>query len=110
MAHSRKGSPRTGIIGLGMGIVSPVSAGENRGRDLRHDFAVLNYVSEPLVQMREALVGKIAFSAYEIKRAKSYAVAAWVTAVEGGAPVQAVGGFLSRANQGGFTQREVPGR
>jgi hypothetical protein len=83
---------------LGAGIVSPVRAGENAGRELRHDFLALQLVSAPLVRanattwsarlvVRETTVDKRPAIARR-------ALAAWVAPHGRLAPTQAVGGWL----------------
>jgi hypothetical protein len=78
---------------LGFGLASYVAAGENRGRELRHDFVVLAHEQTPL---------KLANGAYEasLKRpqpavsAERYAVVVWVSTQSSQAPVKALGGWL----------------
>lgn len=83
---------------LGGGILSPVRAGENAGRELRHDFVVLQLVSTPL-----ARAGADAWTAHVVLREPAgaarppvarRAIAAWITPHGALAPVQAVGGWL----------------
>ena len=74
---------------LGGGIVSKVSAGENRGETLRHDFIALALVhGAPTADL--ALVAP-KFPGLSIPRR---ALAVWVTRRGELAPLQAVGGWL----------------
>jgi len=83
---------------LGGGILSPVRAGENAGRELRHEFVVLHLVSMPLVRgdanawsARVPLREPADVSRPPIARR---AIAAWITPHGRLAPIQAVGGWL----------------
>lgn len=78
---------------LGLGIVSQVKAGENRGRELHHDFvAVTPPRSAPLRDGRT----EIELRRPEDTGAADHAVAVWVTRRGELAPVQAVGGAIAR--------------
>lgn len=78
---------------LANGVVSKVGRGENAGRDLRHDFVVVDYAREPMssdggtAQARYTLRGNDAAGSRT-------ALAAWVTRRGDLAPVQATGGWL----------------
>ncbi len=78
---------------LGMGLESRVSAGENVGRTLKHDFVVLGLASTPL-----SSAGNRYSAELELPQAGSpasrLAVAAWVSTADRQAPIQAVGGLL----------------
>jgi hypothetical protein len=73
-------------------LASDVAQGENRGRKLQHDFAVVHFVSVPLpvdggryrVQIPRPAKLTVAPDA----------IAAWVKPAEGQPPVQATGGWL----------------
>lgn len=95
---------------LGQNLVSQVSRGENRGRELKHDFVVLGMTTlanEAGLSAQEQpgkpqWVGQLPTAQVE---SMDYAVAAWVT--QGGSlrPLQAVGGDLQqgfRANPDGL--------
>lgn len=78
---------------LGFGLSSEIDAGENAGRELRHDFVVLEYEQSPL----QLLAGTYQTS---VKRrqpkisADRYAIAIWISNTGEQAPLQAVGGWL----------------
>lgn len=78
------------------GLNSEVRGGENHGRHLRHDFAVVDFRD-----VRLAAVGSEWQATFPLTSPKSArpagttrAVAAWVTADETSDPLQAVGGWL----------------
>jgi hypothetical protein len=75
---------------LGGGIVSPVRAGENEGRTLRHEFVVLSLQHEPLRSGAAAL----SLPVPEIPGVTRRALAVWVTHQGELASVQATGGWL----------------
>lgn len=84
------GNYEVNVAVLGAGILSKVRAGENRGRDLRHDFVVL-----------ELKTAKMSEGTAELSVAKSaekgigrQALAVWVTRRGELTPVQATGGWL----------------
>jgi hypothetical protein len=72
---------------LGFGLRSKVATGENKGRDLYHDFVVLSMVSGQLVN------GKVELEDPN-RSLQAEAIAAWVTASGQLEPIQAVGGWL----------------
>lgn len=92
-ASAREATLIVHVAILGMGIESKVSAGENDGRTLQHDFVVLGLTSIPL-----SPAGNRYSAELELPRASSpspgRAVAAWVSTTDRQAPIQAVGGFL----------------
>jgi hypothetical protein len=78
---------------LGVNIDSPIKAGENKGKLLRHDFVVLDLVSANLERGSQGL--QATFPAVTTKlTAPKYAVAAWVTNASDSKPLQAAGGWL----------------
>jgi hypothetical protein len=78
---------------LGMGIESDVSAGENNGRTLQHDFVVLGLESAALAVHGQRYSAELALPLAS-EPAPRYAIAAWVSAAGRQAPIQSVGGFL----------------
>lgn len=85
--------PVVHIALLGMGLSSEVTAGENRGKTLHHDFVVLGTGSTPLSRGGGAFSGTVELPAPG-ETADRYALAAWVSTNGRAEPVQAVGGFL----------------
>lgn len=78
---------------LGMGIVSDIRAGENRGRTLQHDFAVVSIAQEKMVEKNRQWTARVSVPAPSVS-APRYAVAIWVSSQN--VPVQATGGWLVR--------------
>jgi hypothetical protein len=79
---------------LGSGITSEVSAGENRGRRLVHDFVVLELAHGQLVQNSNEAKGEFRLS-HDSKAIQSrFGIAVWVTAHGSPAPLQATGGWF----------------
>ena len=75
---------------LGMGLSSEVTRGENRGKELKHDFVVLNLSSY------SSITGAVWRGTIPKPREKasSYAVAAWVGDGKTQQPIQVTGGRL----------------
>lgn len=78
---------------LGSGLVTPVKAGENRGRTLRHDFVVLQLETARLHRDGERYVTTLKLMPAG-SEARRRAVAAWVTTEGSLRPLQAAGGWL----------------
>ena len=78
---------------LGMDLESQVSAGENNGRTLRHDFVVLGLASTPLSSAGNRYSAQLELPG-ATSPASRHAVAAWISTADRQAPIQAVGGFL----------------
>lgn len=83
---------------LGFDLTSDVKAGENRGRKLEHDFVVLAFASCASKREGDYLKGDVSLSTKPAFKGKRLAVAAWVAPSKDGAPIQAVGGWLSLPN------------
>jgi hypothetical protein len=75
---------------LGGGITSPVRAGENEGRTLRHDFVALALAAAPF----KAGVAELNLPTPAVTGVQRHALAIWVTRRGELAPVQATGGWL----------------
>lgn len=78
---------------LGMGLASKVTAGENRGKTLPHDFVVLDLVSVPLSRGPAGLHATVPLDGI-IPGVEGRAIAAWVSRADDPAPIQATGGHL----------------
>jgi len=83
------------VVLLGAGLTRKITAGENKGRTLTHDFVVLDYQRANLVPQNGAWVGR----GIELHRPAGvkparYALALWVTD-ETNVPLQAAGGWLA---------------
>ena len=78
---------------LGSGISSNVRAGENSGRDLQHDFVVLDLRDATMKSENGTLRARLTMDAMGEARARK-AVAVWISDRDRLAPVQASGGWL----------------
>ena len=76
---------------------SDVTAGENSGRHLKHDFAALSLITRPLTSNTNGFEGTFIIDADPKGIAGRLALAIWVTPVGRLQPLQAVGGWLPQA-------------
>lgn len=81
------------IAYLGTNLASEIRAGENRGKQLLHDFVVLQYLQVPLDRNGNSHIGQAPLGEY-LANTDITAIAAWVNAADGIAPLQATGGWL----------------
>ena len=79
---------------LAGGISSDVKAGENRGRTLPHEFAVVELVQLGLTTSNGVVHGKLILPTARHSSEKILALAAWVTRSGELTPLQATGGWL----------------
>jgi hypothetical protein len=77
---------------LGFGLSADVTAGENNGRKLVHDFVVLGLTSEGMKSGMKEL--RLPADSSKPATGSRSAVAAWVTQSGQMEPIQAVGGWL----------------
>ena len=84
---------------LGFDLTSDVKAGENRGRKLEHDFAVLAMAKAPASKSGTAFQGALSLTPPSRISPKRLAVAVWVTSSKDLQPLQAAGGWLSSTNR-----------
>ncbi|MFK7830261.1 MAG: DUF1223 domain-containing protein [Congregibacter sp.] len=94
--QQKTNSPRLHIALIGMGLKSEVRAGENQGKELNHDFVVLDSLSMDPSSLgtSNALWRGILPSAPLKSEAQQLAVAAWISDGDDLQPQQAVGGWL----------------
>jgi hypothetical protein len=78
---------------LGSGISSKIGAGENSGRNLRHDFVVLDLRDAQMTSEGGMMRARLTMNATGEPAARK-AVAIWITLRPRLAPVQATGGWL----------------
>lgn len=78
---------------LGAGLSTNVEAGENRGRELRHDFAVLEFGRARFDREGQAYAVSASLPKSDVD-AERFALALWVSARGTQAPIQATGGWL----------------
>jgi len=81
---------------LACGVKSDVKAGENRGRNLTHDFAVARQVNAVLTQQGNAAEGEFVLNAPSEISNGDLAIAAWITKRGQLEPLQATGGWILR--------------
>ena len=80
------------VARLGFSLTTDVTAGENSGRKLSHDFVVLGLTNETLKAGAKEL--KLPAPTQKSTIDPRNAVAAWVTQTGQMEPIQAVGGWL----------------
>ena len=87
-------SPVFSIAILGFDLTTRVKAGENSGKQLKHDFAVLGLHSVPMSKKdnRYSITTKLPAMSVSAPRT---AIAAWVSYEDDPTPVQATGGWLT---------------
>lgn len=78
---------------LGFDESTAVGRGENRGRQLKHDFVVLNVHSVPLRKHAVGYRASIKIAPAENEDA-TYAVVAWLSSIRNPSPIQVTGGWL----------------
>ena len=78
---------------LGFDLSSKVKAGENRGRQLQHDFVVLGYTTQSLGHQDGRYQTRLTLPKLQHKTPRK-ALAAWVSLAGDPQPIQAVGGWL----------------
>ena len=78
-------------------LASDVTAGENSGRHLNHDFAALSLITRPLTSQTNGFQGTFIIDANPKGITGRLALAVWVTRAGRLEPLQAVGGWLSQA-------------
>ena len=78
---------------LGFGLKTEVLAGENAGRELRHDFVVLEHAQADMSFESGRFVAKTDRPRSNID-ARRYALAFWVAKADEQAPLQAVGTWI----------------
>ena len=77
-------------------LISEVQAGENRGRRLNHDFAVLTVVKASLIRSGEIARGNFTLPVRQKTPESRLALAVWITQAGRLEPLQATGGWLAR--------------
>ncbi|HXI69283.1 MAG TPA: DUF1223 domain-containing protein [Verrucomicrobiae bacterium] len=80
-------------------VASDVSAGENEGRHLNHDFATISVITRPLASQTNGFQGKFIIDPEPKAVAGRVALAVWVTHEGRLEPVQATGGWLPKPQQ-----------
>jgi len=80
---------------LAGGLNSDVSAGENKGRRLRHDFMVLKLVDSPMTLSNGRVRTHFILNAQQHHSEGTLAMTVWVTQLRKLEPLQATGGWLT---------------
>jgi hypothetical protein len=88
------GSYEVHVALLGGGLSSKVTAGENEGETLPHEFVALVLVDAPMQSDGAAATAELTLPQSEIQNSARRALAAWVTRRGELAPVQATGGWV----------------
>jgi hypothetical protein len=93
-SKSLKASPKVHVAILAFDIVIPVKGGENRGRDLKHDFVVVGYHDSHLIQTGDDW--RVDLKRPDTRKYDAYRQAAviWVSDGEDPRPIQVAGGWL----------------
>lgn len=81
---------------LGFDLQTEVRAGENRGRNLRHDFVVLGYDQFPMTKSGDQFFIDAKLPVM-VETAASTGLVVWVEAADGQTPLQATGGWLIKS-------------
>ena len=76
------------------GVSSDVKAGENAGRQLKHDFAAIAFTELPLVSHSNVFNSTFALEAKSKPNGGRLALAVWITVHGKSEPVQVTGGWL----------------
>jgi len=82
------------IAVLGFDIKTDVKSGENRNKELNHDFTVLGYKTIPLYRNESAFAVMTELPDI-IETAPKMAISAWINKENDLTPIQATGGWLS---------------
>ena len=80
---------------LGFEMSSQVTRGENSGRNLQHDFVVLNLQNASLRNNGNSPRAAVSLEKSDLTKDSRLALAVWVTSPGDPKPVQATGGWLS---------------
>ena len=89
---------------LGFGIVSEVKAGENTGKTLHHDFAIMDYAEAEMSFTQDGIFQKsLSLKSSQNILSSKFAVAAWISEEKGLAPLQVAGGILPVSNKKSLT-------
>ncbi|MEM1260793.1 MAG: DUF1223 domain-containing protein [Pseudomonadota bacterium] len=82
------------IVRLGFNLKTAVKAGENRGRELRHDFVVTHLDTFPLTQVNGQWSATVTLPEPRYGAGKQ-AIAVWISQKAGAKPLQAAGMWVS---------------
>jgi len=80
---------------LGFGVRSDVSAGENFGKTLNHNFVVLDYTQNNLANDEGELTAEMGVNVPSDIESEQYGIAVWVTHQSSPQPIQSTGGYTT---------------
>jgi hypothetical protein len=89
-----KASPKVHMAILGFGIVTPIKAGENRGKHLNHDFVALAYHSNFLLETVDGWQVNMKRPSNNKYSDSRQALVIWVSDGDDPKPIQVTGGWL----------------
>jgi len=93
-SEALKASPKVHVAILAFDIIIPVKGGENRGRDLKHDFVVVGYQDSHLLQTNgDWQVNLKRPDTYQYDDYRQAAVI-WISEGDDPRPIQVAGGWL----------------
>jgi len=95
--HLKNAKLKLNIALLGFDLVTEVSAGENRGKQLNHDFVVLGYNNVVMDSTEQGYTVSSNLPDVSITAPRS-GIVAWVSEVEDQTPIQVVGGWFKENN------------
>jgi hypothetical protein len=93
--HLASDNLRVNVAILGFDLKTEVKAGENRGRELPHDFIVLGLASNNMKVNENIYQSEIKLPQTSVS-APRYAVVSWVSSDKKISPLQATGGWLPK--------------
>ena len=85
--------PLLNIVILGFDLITKVESGENRGKQLKHDFTVLGYSTVPMSTEAGMYTATTQLPGTSI-HAPQTAIATWISEQGDQTPIQATGGWL----------------
>lgn len=93
-AGGHQGPCRAHLALLGFGLSSRVTAGENQGETLRHEFAALGLSEAPMEEQAGVMVALLRLPDPAVPGAARRAAAIWVSRTGDLEPLQATGGWI----------------
>jgi hypothetical protein len=92
-AGQKINTPVLNIVLLGFDLITKVESGENRGKQLKHDFTVLGYSTVPMSTEADMYSVTTQLPGTSI-HAPQTAIATWISEQGDQTPIQATGGWL----------------
>ncbi|MGH8119060.1 MAG: DUF1223 domain-containing protein [Gammaproteobacteria bacterium] len=85
--------PVLNVAVLGFDLVSRVEAGENRGKQLQHDFTVLGYKTVPMAAAEDGYISNVDLPRVSVHAPRN-GLAVWINDAGNLIPLQATGGWI----------------